>query len=459
MRAWVPVGLIAAFILVATSPATYIGVVGGGERPHPSAAISPPVPRTTTDSFDPLDPPWVYIRSAGARGDGVTDDTAAVQAAFTEAATSGRPVFCRSGIYLVSATLVLGTDFAGSPSAGRAACVVKFVGSGPAVMVTANPVQIQNLVLDLTANAHTGTGGLLLPDACVRCTFSSIRVEGPPNGVIPYLNYGIFLRGGGTGDRLTNISTEYATSAIIAGIGGNLFYQSTFDNIFAHHCGQTAGRACLEITGAVDTVMNSGIGGGGGFPGAPTRVPVRISGTDAEAIDIIATELIADAPHGTAVVIARPAHDVSVVTLIDVRLPVPARLASDVVTPPRVTRIATQESGAGPVGFISAAAPIAAFVPARDSGITLDGCSCTAVAGTVSFTTGAAAPDGAAPFGEIRFQRVYPQPPIVILSWNSDSAATAGVYVHSTSDQGVRLRSSHLQSRTRYVLSYQVIEQ
>ena len=447
MRTWAPVSLIVAFILVATAPATYSGFVPRPERPRVPAAAAP----------ESLDAPWVYMRSTGARGDGVTDDTAAIQAALTQASSAGRPVFCRSGTYLVSATLTLGTDFVGSPSAGRAACVIKFVGRGPAVLVTANPVQVQNLVLDLTQDTNTETGGLLLPGACVRCTFSSITVNGPPNGVTPYLNYGILLRGGGAEDRLTNISTKFATSAIIAGIGGNLFYQSTLDNIFAHNCGQLTGRACLQITGAVDTVMNSGIGGGG-FPGAPTRVAVQISGSDAEAIDIIATELIANAPHGTAVVITRPAHDVSVVTLIDVRLPVPARLASDVVIPPRITRIATQESGAGPVGFISAAAPIAAFMPEWGSGITLDACTCTAVAGTVAFTTGATAPGGAAPFGTIRFRRAYPVPPIVILSWNSDSAARAGVYVDSTSVKGARLRSSQLRAETRYVLSYQVIE-
>jgi len=157
-------------------------------------------------------------------------------------------------------------------------------------------------------------------------------------------------------------------------------------------------------------------------------------------------------------VINRPAYDVSVVTLIDVRLPVPARLASDVVTPPRVSRIATQESGAGPVGFISPAAPIAAFIGAPNAGITLDGCTCTAVAGTIAFSTGTAAPGGAAPFATLRFRRTYPSPPIVILSANSDSAAEGGVYVDATSTTAAALRSSRLRPGTRYVLSYQVIE-
>ncbi|GEM_PF-6893821 len=41
---------------------------------------------------------------------------------------------------------------------------------------------------------------------------------------------------GGDEDRFSNISTMYATSAIIAGSGTNQMYQSTFDNVFAHNC-------------------------------------------------------------------------------------------------------------------------------------------------------------------------------------------------------------------------------
>jgi hypothetical protein len=80
------------------------------------------------------------------------------------------------------------------------------------------------------------------------------------------------------------------------------------------------------------------------------------------------------------------------------------------------------------------------------------------VAGTVAFTTGTVAPGGAAPFAAIRFKRVNPAAPIVILSWNSESAATAGIYVDGTSAAAASLRSSHLRPQTRYVLSFHVIE-
>src|SRR5579863_2250909 len=83
-------------------------------------------------------PGCTYVRLA-ATGDGVTDDTAAIQAVFAAAAAARRPVFCRSGTYVVTASLKLGTDFIGSPSLGSAACVIKYVGRGPAVVVTTNP--------------------------------------------------------------------------------------------------------------------------------------------------------------------------------------------------------------------------------------------------------------------------------------------------------------------------------
>ena len=168
---------------------------------------------------------------------------------------------------------------------------------------------------------------------------------------------------------------------------------------------------------------------------------------------------LADAPKGTAVVIRRPPGDASVATLIDVRLPVPSTLVSDIVAPPRLTRIATQESGQGPAGFLGTAAPAATFLPASESGITLDACTCTAVAGTITFHTGDTAPDGPAPFATLKFNRAYPSAPVVMLSWNSPSAATAGMYVSSTFSMGATLGSSRLDPRTRYVVSYHVIEQ
>lgn len=443
MKGWLWVSIVAAFALVVTAPATRSELA--------PSAMSQPVSPISSDQA------WVNIRSTGARGDGAADDTSAVQAALRAAAVSRRPIFCPAGTYRVSSSLTLGSDLVGSPSTGQAACVIKYVGPGPAVLVTANPVTISSVVLDLTGNTNTNTGGILVPQLCELCVFASISVTGPPNRTVAYLDYGIKLSGGGGRDRFTQISTFFATSAIITGVGNNHLYQSTFENLFAQSCGQMRNRACLEINGAVDTVVNSGLGARANSAGAPTLNTVLITGSDAEAIDIIATELYADAPNGTAVVIRRPRGDVNVATLIDTRLPGPSRLVSDVVTPPRLTRIATQESGNGPVGFVGVAAPAATFLPL--SGVTLDACTCTAVAGTITFHTGRAAPVGPGAFGTINFNHTYPSVPIVMLTPNTQSAAAAGFYVDSPSTTDVDVSSTRLVPNTRYVVSYHVIEQ
>jgi glucan 1,3-beta-glucosidase len=51
---------------------------------------------------------FVSVRTGGAKGDGVTDDTAAIQAVINSATTAGKIVYFDSGIYKISATLNIG---------------------------------------------------------------------------------------------------------------------------------------------------------------------------------------------------------------------------------------------------------------------------------------------------------------------------------------------------------------
>ena len=48
---------------------------------------------------------FVSARSAGAKGDGKTDDTAALQAAITSSASQGKVLFVDSGTYIVTSTI------------------------------------------------------------------------------------------------------------------------------------------------------------------------------------------------------------------------------------------------------------------------------------------------------------------------------------------------------------------
>ena len=81
-------------------------------------------------------------RSAGAKGDGTTDDTAALQAVITEGATDGKLVFIDAGTYLVSSTILIP---AGSQIVGESYSVIMSSGDTFADVSTPIPVvQIGN---------------------------------------------------------------------------------------------------------------------------------------------------------------------------------------------------------------------------------------------------------------------------------------------------------------------------
>lgn len=69
---------------------------------------------------------FVSIRSAGAKGDGSTDDTAAIQSAITSAASSGQIVFFDQGTYKVTGTIYIPS---GSRIVGEAYPVIMASGS------------------------------------------------------------------------------------------------------------------------------------------------------------------------------------------------------------------------------------------------------------------------------------------------------------------------------------------
>ena len=80
---------------------------------------------------------FVSIRSAGAKGDGSTDDTAAIQSAITSAASSGRIVFFDQGTYKVTGTIYVP---AGSRIIGEAYPVIMASGSKFASITSPVPV-------------------------------------------------------------------------------------------------------------------------------------------------------------------------------------------------------------------------------------------------------------------------------------------------------------------------------
>jgi hypothetical protein len=117
----------------------------------------------------------VSVKDFGAVGDGVADDTAAIQAAIT--AGAGKSVFFPSGKYKITATLnitlsstVLIGDSAGTGTNGQSGSSIINYGSGDAVYfynpaATTTPLTgtlhgcgIQNLTITRVTNVSTGSG-------------------------------------------------------------------------------------------------------------------------------------------------------------------------------------------------------------------------------------------------------------------------------------------------------------
>jgi hypothetical protein len=68
------------------------------------------LPAQTSDPAAAALVPFVSVRSYGAKGDGVTDDTAAIQAAVSSLGTDGGTVFLPAGHYRTTATLTVGSN-------------------------------------------------------------------------------------------------------------------------------------------------------------------------------------------------------------------------------------------------------------------------------------------------------------------------------------------------------------
>lgn len=154
------------------------------EVPHDSpgidlSAVAPAVPVdevtsvVTAAKFD-----WVSVKTWGAKGDGVTDDTVAIQAAATAAV--GSTLYLPEGVYLTSGTIHI-TEATNVRFAGRGS-VLKYTGAGSALQATTfKGIQVDGAgVIDLSAAGDTAVGLHLA--GIWHCTVNDLKVlQGPAN--------------------------------------------------------------------------------------------------------------------------------------------------------------------------------------------------------------------------------------------------------------------------------------
>ena len=107
----------------------------------------------------------VSVKDFGAVGDGVTDDTAAIQAAIDYTLITGGTCFIPAGVFVIASTLKIGSgiNLQGQTGHLSATSVLRYTGTGDAINSKNNAVRqlhgtIQNLCIEGTNTSNTGIG-------------------------------------------------------------------------------------------------------------------------------------------------------------------------------------------------------------------------------------------------------------------------------------------------------------
>jgi hypothetical protein len=234
----------------------------------------------------------VNVKDYGAVGDGTTDDTTAVGAAYT--AASGRPLFFPNGTYLVTALPAL-TDKDRLVGSGYSS-IIKYAGSGTLLTLTSKQ-DVSFRSLDIWISAAGGKAFDL--SGCFQISFDDVRIRGAHDGSTGSTYYGqkgLILRDNTGNTRIHNcvfenlgegietscIQNEMTNSKIvncynsIKGIGGTA--NAGFIAIGCEFIGDTdpdTVAAHVNITGTANTWIFDGCW----FEGSTTGLVVGVFGS------------------------------------------------------------------------------------------------------------------------------------------------------------------------------------
>lgn len=161
----------------------------------------------------------VNVKSFGAKGDGVTDDTAAINAAITSIGAGSKALYLPEGTYIISSTLILPKDNFVLFGAGRGASVLM----GAVSFTTGDMLQLQSGGDYVTLRDFSIT----MKSSTARTSGASININGSNDVIIkniaiffPYI--GISVSGGASkiyiSDVDVKVATALTTSANSAGI-------------------------------------------------------------------------------------------------------------------------------------------------------------------------------------------------------------------------------------------------
>jgi len=178
---------------------------------------------------------YVNVLDYGAVGDGVTDDTAAIQAAIDFSKTSGKVLLVNPGTYILSSTLDLNDGFDNAVSIMGTGGVsneptFKFTSSVSVGLLILNSKasMVRDLVIDMSAVTVDCVG--VLANAMWESQMQNVFIKGPgaTNPASGQVSYGLALRPTYSGTvtswpAASDLQTIYSASGINMGVYWNNF--------------------------------------------------------------------------------------------------------------------------------------------------------------------------------------------------------------------------------------------
>jgi hypothetical protein len=120
---------------------------------------------------------YINIRQFGAKGDGATDDTAALQAAIDAAANTGRAAYVPSGTYKITSTVLITT--VGNSGIQK---YLSLVGDGETLSVIAWAGSTSGTAIKITYNKYFEISGLAINNTVAKGTTIGVLQTGPNVG-------------------------------------------------------------------------------------------------------------------------------------------------------------------------------------------------------------------------------------------------------------------------------------
>lgn len=196
---------------------------------------------------------YVSVKDFGAVGDGVTDDTAAIQAAIDYAVPIKRPIYIPTGTYLYSVLTGLDQNNIAINGDGSNNTVLKCTGAGIALDVGTAATFRQGVNLSgFTVEGNAATSVLIRATAIARSMWNDINVrEADPAAGIGFvfrgcsLNKFDFLVCSQDRNAMVNVPLEAFNIQALAPFGNSA--NNTWTNLYAEGAGNVIGVDSIDI--------------------------------------------------------------------------------------------------------------------------------------------------------------------------------------------------------------------